>query len=352
MNVNAKLRNTTIRHAHFIEQYKTNEVKQILRLLNSADVQLRNKILKRKGKTPTITTRRLQLMQKDIKDIINDSKNILKERIEGTAKNFGVYESLWLEDIVRNTIPKEIPISFIQPSPTQILGAIKARPFNNETLQGMINGWAIKKRNILTNHVQQAFIQGQTIDDVVRNLFGTRALNYTDGLIDGSRREIRTQVRTVLNHVSSTARELTYKVNDDLIKGVQWVSTLDSRTTLLCMNLDGKIDLDDGSVRELNGLRPPAHYNCRSTTVPVIKSLKELGISDKEFSLSTRASMNGQVPEEMNYREWFSKQPASFQRRVLGPKRYELYKEGGFTLDKFIDNGKALTLKQLKNIKE
>jgi SPP1 gp7 family putative phage head morphogenesis protein len=350
MTVNDKLRNTTIQHAHFIEQYKNHEIKKVLALLNKSDNSLRDQLKKYKGKTDTITSKRLKLMRQDIKDIVGESKQVLSTKIDDLAVNFGNLESKWLGDIIHDAVPNEVPISFIQPSPTQILAAVKATPFNNTTLQDMITTWSTSKIKLFTNATQQAFIQGQGIDDVVRILFGTRALQYTDGLVDGTRRQIRTQVRTAMNHFSSTARDLTYKQNSDLIKGVQWVATLDGRTTLQCINLDGKVDYEDGSRRELNGLRPPAHYNCRSTTVPVIKSLKELGLSDKEFSSSTRASMNGQVPETKKYKDWFKDQPAAFQQQVLGKKRYDLYKKGEFTFDKFVENGQELTIDQLSMI--
>ena len=351
MTVNDKLRNTTIQHAHFVEQYKNNEIKKVIALLNKSDVSLRNQLVKYKGKTDTITSKRLKLMRQDIKDIVAESKAVLVNKMDDLAVNFGTVESKWLGNMIRDAVPDEVPVSFIQPAPTQILAAVKGTPFNNLTLQSMIKGWETSKVTLFTNAVQQAFVQGQGIDDVVRTLFGTRALQYTDGLVDGTRRQVRTQVRTALNHFSSVSRELTYKQNRDLIKGVQWVSTLDGRTTLICINLDGKVDYEDGSVKELNGQRPPAHYNCRSTTVPVIKSLKELGLSDKEFSPSTRASMNGQVPETKKYKDWFKEQPDSFQRQVLGKGKFDLYKKGDMPLDKFTDNGKTLTLKQLDMIK-
>ncbi|HZJ99749.1 MAG TPA: hypothetical protein VFC79_07070, partial [Tissierellaceae bacterium] len=262
MTVNDKLRNTTIRHSVYMEQLKNNEVKKILTLLNKTDADLRKQLLNRKGKTPTITTKRLELMKKDVSEIISDAKMVYTNQMTKTATGVSQAELRFTEKIVRGAIPNEVPISFIQPAPSQILGAIRATPFNNTTTQTMIADWAIGKKNLFTNAIQQAYVQGKNIDDVVSILFGNRAFNYTDGLVDASRRQVRTQVRTAINHFASTSREVIYEQNKDLIKGVQWVSTLDGRTTLLCMNLDGKVDYDDGSKNELNGQRPPAHYNC------------------------------------------------------------------------------------------
>ena len=67
-------------------------------------------------------------------------------------------------------------------------------------------------------------------------------------------------MRTSVNHVAMSAREALYAANSEIIKGVQWVSVLDSRVTLICATFDGEV-FEIGT-----GQRPPAHYSCRSVT--------------------------------------------------------------------------------------
>lgn len=350
MTVNDKLRTSTIKHAHYLELYKTKEVNEILRLMNKTDKELRKKLLSFSA-TNTIDRKRIRLMQGYVTEIINDANKVLKQKMNETAMKFGYAESEWTVNTLKNTIPKEVFTSFIQPSPTQILAAIKATSYTNRTMTQLSNEWSAKKKNLFNGAIKQGWIQGKSVEDIVDNLFGTKKLRYTDGLVNGSRRELRTNVRTSINHMSSVSRELTYRANKSVIKGVQWSSTLDSATSLICINLDGKVDYIDGK-KELNGQRPPAHFNCRSTTVPVTKSLKEMGLSDKEFPAGTRASMNGQVSAKETYRSWFKKQDARFQKKVLGKSRYKLYKEGKLELSRFVqDDTKVLTLEQLKKIK-
>ena len=59
--------------------------------------------------------------------------------------------------------------------------------------------------------------------------------------------------------------DLLYKNNDDLINHYEWISTLDSRTSDICIGLDGNI------YPVGKGRLPPAHFNCRSTTAPILK---------------------------------------------------------------------------------
>lgn len=72
---------------------------------------------------------------------------------------------------------------------------------------------------------------------------------------------IQTIIRTVIQHVASVGRTETMVANSDLVKGHQWVSTFDSRTTAQCQGLDGReFKIGDGPL-------PPIHVNCRSTII-------------------------------------------------------------------------------------
>lgn len=74
--------------------------------------------------------------------------------------------------------------------------------------------------------------------------------------------QARSLSRSSVVHAANTSKEEVYKVNP--ITQVEWVSVLDSHTTPYCRGQDGKV-YDIGV-----GPRPPAHYNCRSVTRPLI----------------------------------------------------------------------------------
>ena len=128
-----------------------------------------------------------------------------------------------------------------------------------------------------------------------------------------------------------------------MIKGLRWTSTLDTRTSSICQERDGKI-------YPLNsGARPPAHMNCRSIMVAVTKSWKELGIDAEELPASTRASMDGQVPDKLTYQTWLQKQSFERQKEVLGVTKAKLFRDGGLTVDRFVNNaGHTYTLDELR----
>ena len=197
----------------------------------------------------------------------------------------------------------------------------------------------------LRNAIRQGVVQGETIEQIVRRVRGTRALNYTDGVMNIGRRGAEAMVRTAVSHTTTAARDALYQVNSDLIDCEQWVGTLDTRTCSHCMALDGK-KFELG-----NGPKTPAHIGCRCVRVPVTKSWRELGFDLDELDPGTRASMNGQVSATENYGSWLRKQSAGVQDEALGATRGRLFRKGGLDVDRFTNRaGEELTLDQLKSM--
>jgi hypothetical protein len=160
-------------------------------------------------------------------------------------------------------------------------------------------------------------------------------------------------VQTALSHTAQTARQESYKANADLVKAVRWLSTLDAHTTSICRVRDG-LQYTADTHKPIDSSIPwgdgpgKIHFCCRSVSVPVLKSWRELGIPIDDMPAGTRASMNGQVPADITYNQWFTKQPASRQREILGARRFELYQDGKVSVDQFYsDKGVYLSLPEL-----
>jgi hypothetical protein len=95
---------------------------------------------------------------------------------------------------------------------------------------------------------------------------------------------------------------------------------------------------------------PPQHFNCRSTTVPII---------DPDIlppsTIAKRASADGPVPINTSYGQWLKDQPRSVQQDVLGPGKVPYFNR---LVDKYgardamaklvRDDGSELTLDQLR----
>ena len=241
--------------------------------------------------------------------------------------------------------PSKVSVSFGAEisTPETIMAAVNAKPFEGKFLSEWVEGMSAARIGRVSDAIRMGVVEGQTIDDIVRRLIGTKAMDYADGILDTSRRSARALAITYVSHVSNEARNQVYSVNVDIVKGVQWVSTLDGRTSAICQSRDGEVFPVD------SGPRPPAHINCRSTTTPILKSWKELGVDMEELPESTRSSMDGQISEKQTYQTWLKGKDTAFQDHVLGKAKAEAFRSGKMTLDRFVDlDGHQLTLEQLK----
>ena len=121
--------------------------------------------------------------------------------------------------------------------------------------------------------------------------------------------QVMTIVRTSVNQVQNAASQATYAANQDVTQKYEYVATLDARTSTICGSLDGqRFNYNEGPL-------PPQHFNCRSTTVPIIDD-DDLR---RKFP-DTRPSATGRVPQNTNYATWLKDNP-SIQEKTLGSKK-------------------------------
>lgn len=173
------------------------------------------------------------------------------------------------------------------------------------------------------------------------------------GIMGTSRRKAETLVRTSIAEVVNQSALQSFQEMNDVIKAVQQISTLDSRTSDICIAYSGLVwDVDTlapiDHTLPFNG-GPPRHFNCRSRLVPVMKSFEELGIDAVDVPLATRASMDGAIPGDITFDRFLKGKSKTFQDELLGPGRARLWRNGDITLTQLVDfRGNPLTLDQLE----
>ena len=182
-----------------------------------------------------------------------------------------------------------------------------------------------------------------------------QAVSRVTGVMSTSRRAAEGIVRTAINEIVTQTRLNTFQDMNDVVKAIQQISTLDRRTSNICIAYSGLV-WDVNTLEPLdhslpfNG-GPPRHFNCRSSLVPVLMSYEELGIDMVDVPLATRASMDGEVPGDITFDKWLRGKSKDFQNNILGPTRARLWRNGEITLTQLVDmKGNALTLDQLESV--
>ncbi|WP_163998670.1 minor capsid protein [Pyxidicoccus caerfyrddinensis] len=388
LTANEELLERTLAHSVQVERYKAGVVHRVVELLNATEDSLAEQLTARLERildaggfdAGPVTTARLEDMLQVVGGLRAEAYAAAAGYLREELSVFAAYEAQWQTAVLRETLIVELSVA--APTAEVLHAAVFERPFAGAVFESWVESMPAADVERISRAVQVGMAEGQTTQQIVRRVVGTRAASYADGVAEVSRRSAETLVRTGLNHVATQAREEVCRANADIIEAVRWVSTLDGRTTPVCMARDGKTF----PVRE--GPRPPAHPGCRSSTVPVIDGVKLVGdrpavtdvrtrrqrevdfraeakaqagdawgrMSEKERRAAiarqreTWAQQHiGQAPKGLSYEDWLRRQSSGFQDEVLGPTRGRLFREGGLRLERFTDaSGKTLTLEQLR----
>jgi hypothetical protein len=221
--------------------------------------------------------------------------------------------------------------------------------------QGATNDawWAKQNTELVFKFEQQVklgMVANETTDKIIARI---RSDGETPGVLYQTRANAAALVQTSIAEGANDARLEMYRANADIIRGVQQVSTLDDRTTDVCMAYDlAAWDLDgepiDGTDLPFDG-GPPRHWNCRSTLVPIVKSSEELG-TNIEVLPGMRASMDGAVSDKMSFNDWLATKSEAQQDNILGAGRAQLFRDGKITMRDLVNqDGRPLTLEQLRS---
>ena len=235
---------------------------------------------------------------------------------------------------------------------------------NGEVITKAFRGVAVDQAERFSQVVRQGLLTGETTPSIAKRLigslqFGEEAKTVRQLVAAGGQatavadNQIITLVRTSINQVANTASQQVYEANQDITKKYRYVATLDTRTSSICRALDGR-EFEYGK-----GPMPPQHFNCRSTTVPVI-DYEGLGFDPPPPA--KRASKDGQVPADTTYGKWLKdKLPGETNADVLARQQQALGSKAPYfrrLADKYgpdaaiaklvRDDGSEVTLEQLR----
>ena len=234
---------------------------------------------------------------------------------------------------------------------------------NGEVLTKAFRGIAVDQAEQFSQVVRNGLLTGETTPSIAKRLignlqFGEEAKTVRQLVAAGGQatavadNQVMALVRTSINQVANSASQQVYEANQDITKKYRYVATLDSRTSSICAALDNQ-EFPYGK-----GPMPPQHFNCRSTTVPII---------DPDIlppsTTAKRASADGPVPINTSYGQWLAEKQKgetnadlrARQEKTLGPGKVPYFNR---LVDKYgardamaklvRDDGSELTLDQLR----
>ena len=354
MNVNEKILDKITGDAINIQRYEATVQRQVIQQLRDLEAQIVSEL----KASNVVTAVRKQTQDKRLTALLKKTRNTIAVAYKDIANTqlvilSEVAELSELQTV--NALNKSIKANISSPVMSKsMLNAIASKTL----IEGSPTKewWARKGAGFqakFEDTIRMGMLQGDTTDNIVRGLIGTKTNQFKDAALQAQRRGAEAVVRSSIQTVANTARLDTYANNADIIKGIEWSATFDNRTSVICMELDGlQWDLNYKPIGHSKPFPSAiAHWNCRSTQVPVTKSWEELGSKVKvEVPVGTRASMDGQVAGGQNYQQWLGTKSKAFQQEVLGVKKQQLWKAGKISFTDLVNQrGHPLTLEQLQN---
>lgn len=233
-------------------------------------------------------------------------------------------------------------------------GAMMTLP-NGQTVEKAFRGIATRNQELLARNIRAGVFSGETTQQIARRLAGRINFDFEGNArqaalaggdaIKVASHQIQTIVRTSVNQVTNQASQSVYAANKKVSPKYQYVATLDSKTSAICQRLDGQ------KFEYNKGVLPPQHFNCRSTTVPVVdfdglqKKYPDLE-KPPTTKLDTRPSKTGRVPQDTQYGDWLLDADRELQVKTLGSEgKVRIFKK----LAKKEGSGHAALRKMIRN---
>lgn len=332
MAVNDNLRNSILVHAHYLDRYADGKLSEVVKVLRGA---LRDIEYRIKTEDNVITLSWLN----DTKAWIEQEIGLFTTGMDSICRQM-IDEVLSIEpELFGNELKKHVKINFEYniPDAAILKRAVFEMPVDaGHLFEDLMKRYDQMTKDYVISEIRAGIVSGENTGELITRLSGpTSVLSIATASAER-------MVKSVVMHAMNTARLELYKSNSDLVKKVQYVATLDPRTCPVCGSLDGKTwALDEQHPS------PPMHYNCRCVLAPITKGWKELGIDKEDAPETVRSSLNGNVPEGMDYKEWLAKQSEKVQKEILGTTRYKMYKNG-MQIERMVRNNRILSIEEIR----
>jgi len=174
----------------------------------------------------------------------------------------------------------------------RLIDGVLKRPWASDGKNFSDRVWSNKQK--LINELNTTLTQG-----IILGKDPGKIINAMSKKLDVSKTAAGRLVMTESAAFASRAQEDCFKELG--VEEYEIVATLDSHTSEICQDMDGKVF--KMSERQIGVNAPPFHVNCRTTTAPYFDDWEELGI-DRERVARNNKGDKYFVDGNMTYKEW------------------------------------------------
>lgn len=192
--------------------------------------------------------------------------------------------------------------------------------------------------------IGRGLAEGTSHKDIIDSVIATTTI---------SEHQARSLVRTSITRTQAVAIDKVMTDNSDVVKGFRFTAVLDARTSAICSSHDGHVyPLSETK------WRPPLHWNCRSSLVPVLYAKADLKknaspkINQAALDAVPANKLTGEASATEDYSGWLTRQPMDVQLKHLGSEeKVSLFQQGHLSVKEFFTRaGNELSISALRRL--
>lgn len=255
----------------------------------------------------------LNSMLRDLRDAQADEYDEYREELIGQLQAFAEIDRDLSIDLFQEITGRELDTSSAGLYGAALLGSSAAAlaklwntiistpvPASGTGPLEMYDDLTARSLYLVENTVRRGWVERWNRDELLSNVIGTGTFDYQDGVFARINNNAFSVNNTAIAHTSAVA---TNAVASSMFDHYQWISIIDDVTTDICTDRDGEI------YKYGDGPTPPAHYNCRSDTIPVENPEQRIDSPPTAF-------------------DWIEGQPEEVQNDMLGRALAEEVRSG------------------------
>ena len=338
-------------HSIQLQRYSAGVVQRIMSILNKADQDIFARLQLALDDVPTGATGQVQYLQsmlESVRSLNTAAYATLQGAVQADMAALAAVE-VGFNAKLYGAMAGSVPLAAV--GADAAYAAAMSRPFQGRLLREVLPELGEARMRRVRDAVRVGFVAGKTSTQIVRELRGSKANGFADGVVEADRRHLETVVHSALGHTAVTAREQFFEANKQAIGSQLWLATLDSHTSKICIVRNNRRYTTGDKPKPIGHTTPwctssgcgpgRAHFRCRSTAIGLLKG--------QEAMYGVRASGDGPVEANTSYGDWLKRQTDFVQDEVLGAKRAKLFRDGGLEIDKFAtERGRWLSLDELR----
>lgn len=351
----SRLFDVTTRLALFVEGIKLGQTREFNLVLNAVDDEIKKLLSRVKYKTldglskaelnkllMSLHKSQLKIYSAYTEKLIQALQDFMQVRLDTSAIVYAsIKHSFSNEELIEfsekrayeyieeqsNLLPFApiFGLAAILPSgKTSLWSTIKNAPIpaNGLYLLPFIQTFSRSAQASVINTIRRAYANKQPVSELIADLSGQRNAQGNSTQFAKIAAQASAVIDTAFAHVDQIVSQ---GLVSALFEYYKWVSVIDNATTEICRSRDDKV------FRYGSGPMPPAHYKCRSITVPLASLFDD-------FNPPTLYA-------------WLKQQPPEIQREFLGKEIAALLRAGRLSAKDFasIFFTQAIDVKQLKS---